>query len=511
MKNTVGLKRVLYLLLLAVIAGLTILISKSTQISDTLKSLMIPELQEASGQRVDIRSVSANLFPLFIEAKGVKVYDRSGKNILTVKRAKGYIGLSEILSRHISLRRLVIDEPEISTNRQQLEEMIKSVKRYLEKEKKTAFKVKVKVIEITKGAVDLRDDDSKSSVDMRGVAGELVLGENQKIKMSIAKLKLDKEGWPKIMCNVNGFLVLKDDRIEIKLLEIGSYGSGVKSEGSYSKGSGTLKTELVLLVDSVKRMFNLGQKGEGKISAKGEIRLGKTGGAGPLLRSQAAGFDLKALKNLFIDMKLGGNFYIQTLMELLNVKEKIEGLIDFRGEIKGHLSDISGKAEARLRNGNLFGVDIDLLTCEVLYQNGVMKFENASGQLYNGTANAVASIKLPVVDFFTVDVKFHSIDSKPALKLIGWEPEIPYGKVDGELSTSGREFNPSGWFAYKSLSAEQRARMKGYNPQVDDFLNRIRDIKGNYSLNGDILSLSNLQLSTSVSNIAASGDCGHCT
>lgn len=97
---------------------------------------MIPELQEASGQRVDIQSISANLFPLFVEAKGVKVYDGSGKNILTVKRAKGYIGLSEILSRHISLRRLVIDEPEISTNRQQLEEMIKSVKRYLEKEKR---------------------------------------------------------------------------------------------------------------------------------------------------------------------------------------------------------------------------------------------------------------------------------------------------------------------------------------------------------------------------------------
>ncbi len=505
MKNTVGLKRVLYLLLLAVIAGLTILISKSTQISDTLKSLLIPELQEASGQRVDIRSISANLFPLFIEAKGVKVFDGSGKNILTVKRAKGYIGLSGILSRHISLRRLVIDEPEISTNRQQLEEMIKSVKRYLEKEKKTAFKVKVKVIEIIKGAVDLRDDDSRSAVDMKGVAGELVLGENQKIKMSVTKLKLDKEGWPKIMCNVNGFLVLKDDRIEIKLLEIGSYGSGVKSEGSYSKGSGTLKTEFVLLVDSVKRMFNLGQKGEGKISAKGEIRLGKTGGAGPLLRSQAAGIDLKALKNLFIDMKLGGNFYIQTLMELLNVKEKIEGLIDFRGEIKGYLSDISGKAGARLRNGNLFGVDVDSLKCDILYQNGIMKFENASGQLYNGTANAVASLKLPVVDFFTVGVKFHSIDSKPALRLIGWEPEIPYGKVDGELSTSGREFNPSGWFAYKALSAEQRARMKGYKPQVDDFLNRIRDIKGNYSLNGNNLSLSNLQLSTSVSSIAAGG------
>ncbi len=82
---------------------------------------------------------------------------------------------------------------------------------------------------------------------------------------------------------------------------------------------------------------------------------------------------------LLLELKLGGDFYVQTLMELLSVTEKIEGLVDFQGEITGPLSNISGKAKARLRKGNLFSVDIDSLTCEVLYQNGVMKFENGDG------------------------------------------------------------------------------------------------------------------------------------
>jgi hypothetical protein len=59
------------------------------------------------------------------------------------------------------------------------------------------------------------------------------------------------------------------------------------------------------------------------------------------------------------------------------------------------------------------------------------KFEKGSGSLYNGTAEADVSINLPVVDFFSVNVKFHSIDSKSAFKLIGWDPGIPAGNVDG--------------------------------------------------------------------------------
>ena len=79
-----------------------------------------------------------------------------------------------------------------------------------------------------------------------------------------------------------------------------------------------------------------------------------------------------------------------------------------------------------------------------------MKFEKGDALLYNGTAQADASLNLPGAEFFTLNVKFNSIDSRAALKLIGWEPEIPAGKVDGELATSGSKFNPDGWFVYKA-------------------------------------------------------------
>jgi len=506
-------KKLLFLLPVAIFLCLALFLSQGKYISDTLKNLIIPELKSMTGQRVAVRKIQINLFPLFIDARELKVLDQEGKDILTANRAKGYVDLTGLLSRHLTIRRLVITEPRISSDRQKVEEIVGNVRAYLEKERKTALKVKVKVIEIVKGYASFSDDELKGTADVKGFAGEIILGESPRLNGSIKELAIEKEGWPKVVCDIKAAIVSRGDRIEIKRLEIGSYGSRFRGDGFYSKGEGILKTEIAILIDSLKRLFNLRRSGEGRISVRGDVRLEREERQAslrmerliPPAKLQADKSKEIGLKDVILELKLSGNFYVQTLMEFLKVKERLEGLVDFQGEITGRLSNVSGKAKARLSKGDLFDVDIDSLTCEILYQNGVMKFEKGYGQLYGGNAQAKAAINLPVVDYFTLNVKFDSVDSKSVLKLIGWEPEIPVGKVDGEMATSGRDFNPEGWFVYKSLSAEQRARIKGYRPPADDFLNRIKDIKGNYSLRGDILALSNLQLGTSLTNISAGG------
>jgi hypothetical protein len=395
------LRRLLYLLSFVVIIGLTTLILRGPYISNTLKKIILPELEAAFGQKVIAQKIYINIFPLFIEAKGLKVFDEDGNRILIANRVKGYFELSGLLSKRFSIQRLVIKEPDISTNRKQLDEIIKSIKTYLEKDRKTAFKVKIKVIEVINGIVSLRDNDLKGMVNIKGLAGKLIMGENPRLKTAAKEFLLEREGWPEIKCDINASIVLKGNMVEIKRFEVGSYGSRFRSEGFYSKGKGTLKTESALIVDSVKRILNLREKGEGRISAKGEIRLERVQG----------------LKDIFVDLKLNGDFYLQTLMELLKVKKQVEGLVDFDGKITGPLSNLSGKAKARLRNGNLFSVDIDSLSCEVFYHDGVMKFEKGDALLYNGTAQADASLNLPGAEFFTLNVKFKSTDSSAALKL----------------------------------------------------------------------------------------------
>ena len=507
------LKKLLFLIAVVVVVGASVFLSRGKYVSDTLKSLVVPELESMTGQRVVIGAIHVNLFPLFADAREIKVLDSSGTAVLLAKRAKGYVDLTGLLSKHLTIRRLVINEPNISADRLKIEEIVRNVTSYLEKERETALKVKLKVIEIVKGDVAFTENDPRTTANIKGLQSEVILGENPRVNGSIKELVIEKEGWPKIVCDIKTAITLKGEKIEVRRLEIGSYGSKFEGEGFYSKGQGLLKTKLALFVETVKRIFGLKQKGGGRISLKGEIRVDKEekqpairqDRPGPRLKLQEEKSGLPGLKDIVVDLKLGGTFHVETLMELLEVEERIEGQVDVDGDLAGRLTDLRGKGKARMRKGNLYNVDIDSLTCNIFYEKGVMRFEKGDGVLYNGTAQANASINLPVVDSFMVDVKFHSVDSKPVFKLIGWDPGIPAGKVDGELLTSGPEFSPRGSFDYRSLSIQQRAGMKGYQPPADDFLNRVKSVKGSYSLTGDSLSLSDLVMSTSRSSARANG------
>ncbi|MEW6067045.1 MAG: translocation/assembly module TamB domain-containing protein [Nitrospirota bacterium] len=482
-------KRILYIVAITVVIGILIFVSQGPYISNALKRVILPSLEAASGKRVIAQKIYINVFPLFIGVKGLKVFDEDGNRIAFAKRIKGYVEPSGILHGQIYLQRLVVKEPDISGDKEHINEIIESVKAYLKKEKIGKFKVKVNVVEIAKGNIFLRSG-LNDSLDIKGFAGEVILKKEPMLKASIEKFNIKKEGLPEFTGDIKTSLILKEDKIEIKSLEIGSYGSRIKGEGFYSGGRSYFKTEIELFIDSVKRILGLRHKGEGKILAEGEIKLEGI---------QHPAFKVQQVKNIFVDLKLKGNFYLETLMELLKVrtKEKISGLVDFQGEIRGPLTDISGKANARLQNGSLFNVDIDSLICNISYKDGIMKFENGSASLYKGTAQAEALLALPQIRFFDLNVRFHSIDSRAALKLIGWEPDISAGKVDGGLTTSGSKFNPDGWFVYKKLSVDEASS--------DDVLKRIKDIKGRYSLRDEILSLTDLQLNTSLSDFKLNG------
>ena len=123
-----GKRRFLYILILITIIGLTILISRTPQISDALKGVITSELEDMTGKKVAIRNIYLNIFPLFIEAKDLRIYHEGDRSVLTTSRVKGYLGLSGLLDRRLSLNRIVIHEPALTADRGQLEEIIKNVK-----------------------------------------------------------------------------------------------------------------------------------------------------------------------------------------------------------------------------------------------------------------------------------------------------------------------------------------------------------------------------------------------
>ena len=474
MENTKKLKRIIYLSLGVLFIGIIIFVSRGPYISNALKRIILPELENMSGRKVIAQKIYFNLFPLFIEARGLKFFDEEGNRVLTAERVKGYVGLSGILRKEIMLKRIVITGPEISTDRGQIDDIIEKVKDYLAIENPKKVKVRAGVIEVRNGDFSFYDADYNAVITGEKVNGEVLIGDVPKMKVNIKNLISNIKDFPEFRCEMSGILLFNKDGIHIKNITLRSYASEMQAEGFYSsEGKGALKADLSLIVDSVKKVFGLKREGEGKISAKGDIKFGE---GSPI-----------------IDIRLKGSFYLQTLMELLKVEERVEGMVDFDGKMSGAITNLTGSADARLRRGNLFDVDIDDLRCKVSYRDGIMNFKDGKGVLYNGRAEAEVSIELPSVEHYSVRVKFTDIDSPAAFKLIEWEPGIPLGKVKGELYSSDTEFNPAGWFEYENKKTGS------------DFPGRVRKVRGSFAVQGDILSLINTEARTENSTLGING------
>ncbi len=456
-----------------VIVGIAAFILRGPHISNALKRLILPELELIVGRKVIAQKIYVNLFPLFVEAKGLKIFDDKGERIFLSQRVKAYLDLTGIAGKKIKIRRLVLKEPEITTDQKQAAEIADHVKAYLEKVRDTAVKVKIAAVEVQKGKVCYQDQVNRATSVIDGLDGEAVIGEWQRISASVRKFDVKKEGWPDISGNADTTFSVKDDTIRIKRLVIGSLGSKITGTGEYSGGKASFKTDIKLIVETVKKVFGLKTPGEGEVRVAGLVRY----------------ID----KSITLDLKADGKFYIQTLMELFEVKERIEGLMDVKGSLSGPLSHIKGSGTAVLTDGNLFDVQVKRLKCAVSYAEGLMKFTDGSGSLYNGDAKVSASINLPVVNAFTVDTVFNNVDSRPLFKLIGWDPGVPAGKVNGTLFTSGAAFNPEGKFQYRSIE-------KG-----KDILGRIGDISGGYRMEGQMIKLTGLKVATGISEIQADG------
>lgn len=488
----ITIRKILFIAVPVVIVALTTLFFRGPHISNLLKKVVLPELFSITGKEVMAQKITLNLFPLFIEAKDLKVFD-GDIEIVHIPRVKGYIEASGLLRKRLVLRRIAVREPMVTCDSTQVESIMENIKKYLEEEKKTPLTVTVKAVVLDNGRFTLRhkEDSFRAS----GVSGEAILNawENfiaqrrapPKISFRLRELSSTVKGWPDLKGEVKGTVALKDGQLEVKGLQIGFYGSTVNAGGTFSpkggkgltENSGDFHFRAGLLPESFKKIFGLKRPGEGEIHASGTVRL-----------------MTDDLQQSIMDMELKGGFHIQTLMELLKVEERVEGFVEFAGTLKGPLNRLTGSAKARLKKGNLFDIEVDELRCSVLYGDRTLRFLEGKADLYHGHAEAELTLSISGDEYYALKATFSDVDSPAALTLIGWKPDIPFGKVEGEVSTSGTSFNPSGWYSYEA------------SEQGKDVLGRVRRIKGSFSSRDNIFTLSDSEARTEKSVFGFYGD-----
>ncbi len=452
---------------------------RSNNVSNELKKLILPELELAIGKKVTIQRISINLIPLFIEIKNMSAFDDQGNRFFKLNRAKGYVSLSRILKKEIAIKKILVKEPALNINRTEAESILRNVEEYLSKETKMPFKIRVKSIDLENGNFDISDNGIKILAEK--LNSDITLTNIPRIKLSTKHFKIIKDRLIEYPFMVEALFLIKENYIDIKSLQLFHNGSKTKISGSFGleRFNIDLTTKIELFIKSIKDIFKLKGKGDGTISATGKISTENI---------------KEGIKNVFIDMNLRGNLYLETLMEFLKVKEDLNGYLSFDGEIKGYLYDLQGKAKSSLKKGRLFGILVDELKCDVSYEKGIMSFTNVVSRLYGGYGYAEAKINLPVVDFYTVKVKVKDVNSDELFKLIKWDPGLPVGKVSGRLESSGDRFNPSGDFLYT-------------NPKMGiNIIERIKIIEGSFSVKETDIFFPNISIITEKSKLHARGD-----
>src|SRR5574340_1357972 len=181
-------KKISCLIVLGLLLGSAFMVLRSTHVSNVLKRLVLPELEMATGQKVIAQKIYANLFPLFVEAKEIKIFDEEGNRVLLVKRVKAYLDISGILYKKIKIRRLVRKEAVVTADRHKTEELIGNIKSYLSQKKKKKIDVEVMAVEVQNGDADYTDTDLKTGISLHDFDGEIVIGKVQKIRGAASRI-----------------------------------------------------------------------------------------------------------------------------------------------------------------------------------------------------------------------------------------------------------------------------------------------------------------------------------
>lgn len=461
-----------------IITALVFLVLRGPYTSNVLKMAILSEFQEATGRQAIAKKIYINLVPLFVEAMDVRAFDEDGARIFEAERIKAYLGLQGILKKQVDIKRIVIVRPRLWADRAQGEEILGNVKKHREKRKKF-IRFNIDAVVIKEGELSFHDEKNDAIVTASGTEAEIVLRERPRIIFSMKEISVAVSGWPDMKGSMGGTAVISEDALEFKDMRIFSLGSDIRWSGNYSKGKkGDFVLGANLLMNSIKELLGLKNPGDGNIKASGSIKL------------------LGDMKNPFIDFKLKGSFFLETLMEFLAGRPRAEigGLANFDGRLRGHISDLEGSARAWMKEGRFFGVEVERAECEVGYKDGVLSFREGDAGLYGGRGDVEVKIAIPKVKPYTVKVDFFDVNSVDLLGLINLEKlKLPPGKVTGELYTSGMNFDPEGRIIYKA------------GKRIENAIGRVRKITGNYKKTGSRIALSGFDVSTGTSSMAFDG------
>jgi hypothetical protein len=359
--------KIIVLLVVVVLTLAAFLFFRGPYVSDFLKVLLLPEVQAALGRHVVVDKIVLNVFPVYLEAQGIRIFDEEGGEAASGERIKVYPALSGLLERRIDIQRVVLMRPVIDCTLEEVESIASNVRMRVREgeEPEAAFELGIKSIAVREGAVSLTDEETGESFSAGVINADIALKEKPEIDFSAVDVTADVEDVPFVSFDLEASVLVDGETVMVREVVASKAGSEIIAEGALSRsGHGEMSVRASFAGSMLKKILKLERSGRGMVEAKGTVEF-----AGDFSRPT-------------LDLELGGEFFLETLMEAVGESdENLSGYIRLTGWLKGVVPDIQGEVEASMTDGLIYGVEVDELESRITYRDEQLFFHEGKGAL----------------------------------------------------------------------------------------------------------------------------------
>jgi len=475
--------------LVVLFIGIVFFLLRGPYLSNSIKRMIIPALENVTRESVIIDKAVINLFPFYVQAKGFKLFDKEGNRLLWITKSRAYIDLIGLLSNEIRIRKLTLLEPDVTATEKDVARIIENVQHSADIGKEGKFRVVVKNIKITDGTLIYNDSGRRIGITGSGLFLDMISKKSSStVTVSLKTSTITLPNDAQIDAVVDGRFMLEPDVVEILNANINASGSSLDIRGKLTLSAdnvikgGTLSGKAVMLADTFSKVFDVNTEEEGRVNLEGTVLLL------PGEDSNIPRFD--------VDLRADSHFYLETLMKLLNVNENIRGKVSFKGSISGIYPDVTGSGRAKLEDAVLDTLPINELEGGLYYKNSKLALNGFTAHTLNGTMKGDAHILIPGGDY-SVQGELTNIFSPEFFQFIRWKPPLPEGTVNGHFhlfQNHGENIQVAAALDYEN----------GSDPE-GDVLNRLRHASASIVLSNNVLTLTDASFATEKSTLLLDG------
>jgi translocation and assembly module TamB len=487
-------RRLSYAFSVLLIIALAFFLLRGPYLSNSIKRAIQPVLENALGERIIIDTAVINLFPFYLQTKGFKVFDKNGNRLLWITKMRVYVDILGLLTRELRIRRLTVTEPDLSIDKEALENIAGYFAKKRKEQKEDTFGISIKNIKLTKGEFIISDREKQIDISGRGLSVGMIVKKAISAELSLEKGTFNLPDLQQLSAGISGKFSLEGKTLRILSTNIKSSGSTLEAKGDMqlsqeelAKG-GNFSGKAHILMETIGRLFDLKETRDGKLSVSGSVNLL------PERKSNKGDQQL----GVELDLQTKGFFYLETLMELLKIKADVTGRLSIDGNMKGVYPRIVGSGLVKLKDAVLGTLSLDTVEGKIGYKDRKINLKNFIAHSYDGMFKGDASIDVSSGEYM-VDGRGTDINSLKFFRFIRWEPPFPEGKISGPFTVtnkSGKPIDVSAEVTYTNPS-----RVAGTS-----FTDRLKTAVASIKFREDVLSISESQFATSSSYLFLDGD-----